>query len=93
MAGSILDSGVVVNAAAVASSSSASAAEGGVYKERTRRCVGFVDSLVGFSVLGFLSGEGQPVLTNHPLSQPTNTRASTAMVAKIPPMQPPSQLD
>ena len=41
----------------------------------------------------FLSGEGQPVLARHPLSQPTNTRASTAMAALIPPMQPPSQLD
>ena len=48
-------------------------------------------SRVGF--LNFWSGEGQPVLVSHPLSQPTNTRASTATVAVIPPMQPPPQLD
>ena len=46
-----------------------------------------------FSLVAFLSGEGQPVLVSHPLSQPTNTRASTATVAVIPPMQAPSQLD
>ena len=52
---------------------------------------GVVDSLVGWA--GFLNGEGQPVLASHPLSQPTNTRASTAMPAVIPPMQPPLQLN
>ena len=48
---------------------------------------------VGCSVpFFFLSGERQPILAKHPLSQPTKTRASTAMAAVIPPMQPPSQL-
>ena len=68
--------------------------------------MGSVDSIVGFSIVDcsilgmilgsvmvFLSGEGHPVLASHPLSQPTNTKASTAMAAVIPPMQPPSQLD
>ena len=68
--------------------------------------MGSVDSIVGFSIVDcsilgmilgsvmvFLSGEGHPVLASHPLSQPTNTKASTATAAVIPPMQPPSQLD
>ena len=50
--------------------------------------------IVGFSVVVFLSGDGQPILASHPPSQPTtNTRASTAMAAVIPPMQPALQLD